>query len=240
VIGSVHEGRVSGEAIDPAALRRRWLLLALVLALLALPLTIVARGPGIVPGDVEIMLAIQARPSPALDQLASAFTAIGSVWPGEPVIAAAIVVSLLVSGVRRAAAFIAVAALAGSINVLTKRIVASPRPTTDLVQVIQIANGSGFPSGHAFSATLLYGAIWLVLPGIVPNQTACRLLRGIVVLIAVGICWSRIRLGAHWPSDVLGGILWGMVVLSLLAALFLAVPTMPQVRDRWAPHPRPR
>jgi len=238
VIGSVHEGRVSGETIDATALRRRWLLLALVLALLALPLTIVARGPGIVPGDVEIMLTIQAWPSPALDQLATAFTAMGSVWPGEPVIAAVIVVSLLVGGVRREAAFIAVAALAGSINVLTKRIVASPRPTTDLVQVIQIANGSGFPSGHAFSATLLYGALWLVLPSIVLNQAACRLMRAIAVLAALGIYWSRIRLGAHWPSDVLGGILWGMIALSLLTALFL--PGIPHVRDTRNPRPSAR
>ena len=76
-------------------------------------------------------------------------------------------------------------------------IVASPRPTTDLVQLIQVATGSGFPSAHAFSATLLYGAFWIVLPTIVPNQTACRLLRWTTVLVAVGICWSRIQLGAH-------------------------------------------
>jgi len=231
------EGCVSGESSDAATLRRCWLLLALVFALVALPLTVAARGPGVLPGDIEISRVIQAWPSPALDRLAVAFTASGSVWPGEPLIAAAIVVSLLVSGERRAAAFIAVAALAGSINLLTKKIVASPRPTTDLVQVIQIANGSGFPSGHAFSATLLYGAVWIVLPTIFPNQTTCRLMRAAVVLVALGICWSRIRLGAHWPSDVLGGILWGMVVLSLLAALFLQVPAILQVRDGRGPQP---
>ena len=232
------EGRVSGEAITAATLRRRWLLLALVFALVALPLTVAARGPGVLPGDIEISRVIQAWPSPALDRLAVAFTMIGSVWPGEPLIAAAIVVSLLVSGERRAAAFIAVAALAGSINLLTKKIVASPRPTTDLIQVIQIANGSGFPSGHAFSATLLYGAVWIVLPSIVPNQTACRLTRAAVVLVALGIFWSRIRLGAHWPSDVLGGILWGMVVLSLLTALFL--PSILHLRVKRGPRPSAR
>lgn len=229
---------MSGEAIDAAALRRRWLLLALVFALLALPLTIAARGPGVLLGDVEITRAVQAWPSPALDRLAVAFTIIGRSWPGETLIAAAIVVYLMVRGARHAAAFVAVAAIAGSINVLTKLIVASPRPTTDLVQVIQIANGSGFPSGHAFGATLLYGAIWIMLPSIVPNQTACQLIRGIVVLIAVGICWSRIRLGAHWPSDVLGGILWGMVVLSLLTALFL--PAILHLENRRDPRPSAR
>jgi membrane-associated phospholipid phosphatase len=232
------EGSVGGEASDSATLRRRWLLLALVFALLALPLTIAARGPGVLPGDIEISRVIQAWPSLGLDRLAVAFTAIGSMWPGEPLIAAAIVVSLLVSGERRATAFITVAALTSSLNVMTKRIVGSPRPTADLVQVIQIANGSGFPSGHAFSATLLYGAVWIVLPSIVPNQTACRLMRAAVVLVALGICWSRIRLGAHWPSDVLGGILWGMVSLSLVAALLQ--PEILHMPDRRGARPSAR
>src|SRR5215212_1807403 len=210
-------------------------MLAVVFAVLALPVTVVARGPDVLPGDTDITRAIQAWPSPALDTLALAFTAIGSLWPGEPLVAAAIVTYLTVRGARRAAAFVLVAALSGSINVLTKRIVASPRPTTDLVQVIQIANGSGFPSGHAFSATLLYGAIWIVLPTIASNQTACRLLRWATLLVAIGICWSRIRLGAHWPSDVLGGILWGMVALSLLAALFLPGVLQERLGPRLSP-----
>jgi membrane-associated phospholipid phosphatase len=232
------EGCVSGESSDAATLRRCWLLLALVFALLALPLTIASRGPSVLPGDAEITHAIQARPSPALDRLAVAFTAIGSLWPGESLIVAAIVMSLLVGGARWAAVVIAVAALAGSINLLTKKIVASPRPTTDLIQVIQITNGSGFPSGHAFSATLLYGAVWIVLPSIVPNHTACRLMRAAVVLVALGICWSRIRLGAHWPSDVIGGILWGMVALSLVAALLQ--PEILHLPDRRGARPSAR
>jgi membrane-associated phospholipid phosphatase len=214
-------------------LRRHWMMLALVFAVLALPLTIAARGPNVLPGDVDVTHAIQVWPSPTLDTLALAFTAIGRAWPGVPLVTGAALVLLMVHGARRAAVFVAAAALAGSVNVLSKMIVASPRPTADLVQVIQVANGSGFPSGHAFSATLLYGAFWIVLPTIVPNQMACRLSRWVTALVAIGICWSRIRLGAHWPSDVLGGILWGMVTLSILTALFL--PGILQERRRLHP-----
>ncbi len=201
---------------------RDWLLLACVCALLALPLSIAARGSDVLPGDAEVTRTIQAWPSPALDNLAVALTAIGRSWPGEALIATTIVVALLITGARRAAFLVAAAALAGTINALTKQIVASPRPTADLVQVIQVASGSGFPSGHAFGATLFYGSIWIVLPTVVSNTALCRLLRGVEILIAVGICWSRIRLGAHWPSDVLGGVLWGLTVLSLLVALYVS------------------
>src|SRR4051794_1115332 len=143
---------------------RQWIVLACLCALLALPLSFAAQGPNVLPGDVEIARAIQAWSSPALDNLAIGLTVIGRSWPGETLIATSIVVALVIKGARREALLVAAAALAGTINVLTKLIVASPRPTVDLVQIVQAANGLGFPSGHAFGATLLYGSIWVVLP----------------------------------------------------------------------------
>jgi undecaprenyl-diphosphatase len=201
---------------------RAWIWLACVFALLALPLSFAARGPNVLPGDVVIARAIQTPTSPELDNLAIALTEIGRSWPGETLLATTLVVVLFLTGARRQALFVAVAALAGLINVVSKQIVASPRPSPDLVQIIQAANGTGFPSGHAFGATLLYGSLWIVLPAVVADVVACRLLRGFVILIAVGIGWSRIRLGAHWPSDVLGGVVWGLATLSLLIALYVS------------------
>ena len=76
------------------------------------------------------------------------------------------------------------------------------------------------------------------LPSSVPYHAACRLMRGAVILVALCICWRRMRLGALWPSDVLGGILWGMVVLSLLTALFL--PSILLLRVKRGPLPSAR
>jgi membrane-associated phospholipid phosphatase len=211
-----------------ATLRRRWLLLALLFAVLAIPLSIAARGPGVLPGDVAIARAIQAPRWPWLDPLAQALSTLGRAWPGETPFAVAIVLLVAVAGARRDAVFVAVAALAGAVNVETKLIIASPRPTASLVTIVEVASGNGFPSGHAFGATLFYGAIWIVLPAVVSQPIACRMMRIAAVVVALGICWSRIRLGAHWPSDVLGGILWGLALLSVLTAIFLPGPLRPR------------
>ena len=198
--------------------RARLTALAAVLALIALPLTWAARGPGVFPADIVIARAVQAPGWPWLDCLAWAMTEIGRSWPGETVLATLFVLLLAARGRRREALFVALAAVAGSLNVLTKLIVASPRPTPDLVRVVEAANGYGFPSGHAFGATLFYGALAVVMPSLVPRQPWSGILRVACVLIVALIGWSRIRLGAHWPSDVLGGWLWGGAVLALLAA----------------------
>jgi undecaprenyl-diphosphatase len=201
---------------------RLWLGMAGVSALIALPLSIAAHGSSVLAGDVGLARTVQSLSSLALDHLAVVLTALGEAWPGETLVAILCVALLLSLGARRAALFVAAAAIAGLLNGLFKHVVASPRPTADLVQIIQAAPGAGFPSGHAFGATLFYGSLWVMLPDVVSNATVCRLLRGVVMLIAVGICWSRVRLGAHWPSDVLGGVLWGLTFLSLLAALYVS------------------
>jgi membrane-associated phospholipid phosphatase len=224
-----------GGDVGAPVVRRRWLVLALVFVVLAIPLSIAARGPGVLPGDVPIARVIQGPTWPWLTALALALSTLGRAWPGETPFAIVVTVLVASAGTRRDAIFIALAAIAGTLNVETKLIVASPRPTAPLVTVVEVASGNGFPSGHAFGATLVYGAVWIVLPAVVRQPVACRLLRGAAVVIALGICWSRIRLGAHWPSDVLGGILWGLALLALLTAIFLPGPLRPRAALREAP-----
>ena len=119
----------------------------------------------------------------------------------------------------RAAALVAAAFLGAFVwSNLVKAIVERPRPPASLALVS--VTGAGFPSGHATQAAAFYGMLALVLT--VRRPVATRVaawVAALVVVAAVGL--SRVYLGAHWLSDVLGGYALGALWVAVLASLFL-------------------
>jgi undecaprenyl-diphosphatase len=72
-----------------------------------------------------------------------------------------------------------------------------------------------FPSGHVANSTLLYGAVAVWLVGRLPTHRARVGLVGGAAAIVCLVAASRMLLGAHYLSDVLGGALVGLAWLSL-------------------------
>lgn len=95
------------------------------------------------------------------------------------------------------------------INVTLKGLIGRPRPPSPVTGVAL----ASFPSGHTLQATLLLG----LMPVAVYVLSGRRwLFRTMVVVSAVGIVavgWSRVHLGAHWPTDVIGGVLVGAALI---------------------------
>lgn len=82
------------------------------------------------------------------------------------------------------------------------------------------AGGASFPSGHTTAATLFaICCAWALMARVPPGWTR-RAMWAAAALYAAVIGWSRIWLGVHWPTDVLGGLLFSVAwACGVMAAL---------------------
>lgn len=98
-----------------------------------------------------------------------------------------------------------------------KRIVARMRPE---VWHFRQELGFAYPSGHAVTALFFYPA-WAAIAQHWPIPHAAKVaLLAIAALWALGIGWSRLALGAHRLTDILGGYALGAALLCGLLAVF--------------------
>src|SRR5207244_432908 len=119
---------------------------------------------------------------------------------------------------------IAVSAISAILYSLIKLIVARPRPSASLVEIIQASSGSSFPSGHVMSYVAFWGLLFsfavILFKGKHWWRTALLIISALFVVL-VGP--SRIYLGDHWASDVLGAYLLGFIWLAMSLWLYLYV-----------------
>ncbi|MCW2530302.1 MAG: hypothetical protein JWM76_5162, partial [Pseudonocardiales bacterium] len=126
-------------------------------------------------------------------------------------------------GWTRAAGFVAVT-VAGStlLNTVLKLLIARPRPTVS--HPVQGAHGYSFPSGHAQAAVVgVEVLLFLLVVYSVPRR---RLFAATIggAAIVVAIAFSRLALGVHYLSDVVGSVLVGTVWVLVTAYAFLLWP----------------
>ncbi|HZC53336.1 MAG TPA: phosphatase PAP2 family protein [Mycobacterium sp.] len=120
----------------------------------------------------------------------------------------------------RLAAFLAVTALGSSLlNNLIKATVDRARP--HLPDPVEIAHGTSFPSGHTQAATVGFGILVLIFLPLARRGLRPWLYAAATLAVAL-IGFSRIALGVHYLSDVLGGIVIGAAWLLAMTAAFSA------------------
>ena len=134
-----------------------------------------------------------------------------------PLVGAA-VVWLLVRGARRLAWFLAVVGIGGAlVNTAVKVVVGRPRPVFD--EPLATALGKSFPSGHSMSSLVCYGALLVVFLPLVRRRARPAVVAATSIWVLL-IGFSRLALGVHFLSDVLGGYVLGAAWLLGSVALF--------------------
>lgn len=187
-----------------------WRFIVAIAGLAALWLAMLLRGAS--PLDRTIYEALYAGHRPALLTAARIFTALG-----EPttLIAAGVLCALWLwrAGRGRLGLVLLLIALIGrGLSETQKYWIARPRP--ELEPHLVAVKTSSFPSGHATSSMIFYLTLALAL------TAGTRWHRPAIigaVLLSLLIGTSRVILGVHWPSDVIGG--WAFGMLWVLLAL---------------------
>lgn len=172
------------------------------------------------PGDVDISLRFQSLNLPLFEPVMRAASFINSLIPAV-IIVAIICVTLWALRKRLEVKLLVPLTLVDyGLNQLLKLLINRPRPGGELVEVMVAAESSSFPSGHALHAVVFYGFLFGVMPTLIHNPAASNALRAVSVLIIALTMASRIYLGAHWFSDVLGGAFLGGLLLAPALVLY--------------------
>ncbi len=118
---------------------------------------------------------------------------------------------LLVHGERTLALWIAVtSAVSAFVQQALKAAVGRERPVWS--DPVDTAHYAAFPSGHAMTATVTFGLLLWLLARFTASRVALAALLVLAVVSVLGVGFTRVYLGVHWFTDVLGGWLLGAAV----------------------------
>jgi undecaprenyl-diphosphatase len=217
----------------PDALRRRLnpeeryglrvTLFAVAIVLVTVPFAtlvfqVVAKGPLTrLDGSVANRLNAWVHNSPTAVRVLDVITNIGKPITLFVVVTAAVIYLLRRRRIRLALYLVVTSVVGGLVDTAVKVLVDRPRPVVD--HPIASALGKSFPSGHAMSSTVTYGALALVFLPVLPRRWRPVALCAVVVLV-LAIGTSRLFLGVHFVSDVIGGFVLGLAWLAASTAAF--------------------
>ena len=100
-----------------------------------------------------------------------------------------------------------------------KAVIDRPRPTEEFVRILEHSSSGSFPSGHAFHGILFLGLLIILSSGIKPTGLKIGV-QSIFITVILLLGLSRVYLGAHWPSDVLGSFLWAITALYVFEGFY--------------------
>ncbi|HEV7235103.1 MAG TPA: phosphatase PAP2 family protein [Ktedonobacteraceae bacterium] len=206
------------------AVSRGTMFLAFYLWLLsgAVMLSFIARRTQFFPGDMSITKELQKRHNPLLRKFMIGISEIG--FPKLAVPITVCIASIFWAlRFRLEALFILLTSSSNILNALVKHLIKRPRPTNELVTVVRVINEPSFPSGHVMHYTNFFGLLIYLLATNWHSSRLRNILIATCTSLIVAIGPSRVYLGAHWPSDVMAGYLYGGLWFGGLMTVYLRV-----------------
>lgn len=163
--------------------------------------------------DVAISRELQEDVPAVLQPFMAMVSFFGASWVASASILSASVVFFLLS-YQREAMFVLGTFAADSVNMLIKFIINRPRPSSSFVEVLQKMTDPSFPSGHVVHYVVFFGFLYVVVLSLwKPRKRTGFVVSFVFFGLVIFISLSRVYLGVHWATDVLGGYMLGFAML---------------------------
>jgi len=168
------------------------------------------------PGDESALIRVQSMRTDWMDVIAVILDDFVVIWIFLPAIGVLMLFMLMTR--RFADAVMVVSGLfVISVGYGLKVVVDRPRPDYQIFEPIQ--SSLSFPSGHSLLAVILGGLLVYLVESWVTSVTIRRAIQGALVLMVIAMGASRVYMGVHWPSDVIGSYVFGILALVGLVGL---------------------
>ncbi|HKO46116.1 MAG TPA: phosphatase PAP2 family protein [Polyangiaceae bacterium] len=140
------------------------------------------------------------------DQAMVLLTTAGGFMP-MTLLLSAVLILLVAAGRKRESRFLLWSALGClTLNVLLKLLFHRARPHADPAYLLPRPSSFSFPSGHTMGSAGVCGSLAVVVRVLRPPRVVWLSMAVLSALMVLGVALSRVYLGAHYPSDVLGGL----------------------------------
>lgn len=165
--------------------------------------------------DTVIRQWVYGQRGPVLNKIVIAVTYLGN-WQTVVTLGLAL---LIVPKTRRrfGLPFVCISAASTVLYKLMKSIFERPRP--DLAVRLIAESGWSFPSGHSMNCIVCYGILIYLIRRYCADRRLANGLTALLSLLIFSIGCSRVYVGVHYPTDVLGG--WSLGLAFLLAAVLI-------------------
>lgn len=222
-----HLGRLSAALVDPEHPEPRALALLGLMLLAAgwaffFVLWQVIGETGPLALDTTVYHFFQGLRTPSADRLLVFITELGDAAVYLPVGLAVFIWLLWRRRVSAALHWLAAIGFGIALTQLLKAGLQVPRP----IDIYTGASAFSFPSGHAVMGVTVYGFLAvLIARELAPRHRRWAYLGA--ALFIIPIAFSRLYLGAHWLSDVVGGLFLGLAAVALLGLAYRRHPAPP-------------
>ncbi len=176
------------------------------------------------PFDLKVTLALQSLHLIGFDGLMRFISLLGEALPGT-LLLLFIGAAFFVKGHHLEAVMILISTFGAEVvSVIFKQLVHRVRPDPTLIhQVMHYTQHDSFPSGHVLYYIGLFGFLLFLTYTLFSKSPWHRLFLVLFAVLILLVGPSRIYLGAHWFSDVLGAYLIGFVWLVIMAGVYQKV-----------------